>query len=293
MIASARPTFTPRRRFRSFRRLGNTLLVATQLEPRRRVVMKSGDHVANELAVLRMLRGCAHIVQLVDVSDDGQTIVIPYACGGDLYRVLYGTGARRPVAEPIAQAWTAQLTRALIACHLRGIIHGDVKPENILFDSRSRVRLADFDHSIVRGGGGGVGRRSISDLGTIEFTSPEMMFVECVFESTDVWCLGLVVFEMLTGRSALEEARDACGPCSRASEGRRYARALRCTRCLSRTLRRSDERIQRILSKAKLSAHAAEFIRRACAHEHSHRPSAQELLSLPWLRAQILPVCNA
>lgn len=281
------PTFTPRRRYRSFRTLGSSILIATQLEPRRRVVMKTGDHVANELAILRMLRGCAHIVQLIDVSDDGLTIVIPYASGGDLYQMLYGTGRRRPVEASSAQVWTAQLTSALIACHLRGVIHGDIKPENILFDSQSRVKLADFDRSILRGNG--VRLTSIADLGTVEFTSPEMMFDRCVYESTDVWCLGLVVFEMLTAKCALEAARDPCELCSRAPERKRYKRSLRCTRCLSRTLKRSDELIDKAVSDAKLQGDVADFIRKACANEHRRRPSAQELLNLPWLLPFLMP----
>jgi len=90
-----------------------------------------------------------------------------------------------------------QICEGLQAAHEQGIIHRDIKPANILVDSHGRTRLVDFGLATIRG----VDKitKSGSTLGTLNYMSPEQIRGEQLDNRTDIFSVGVVLFELLTG----------------------------------------------------------------------------------------------
>jgi serine/threonine protein kinase len=123
-------------------------------------------------------------------------LVLEHAPGGDLYKRL----GKRGVPAALASKWTAQLAQALRACHALGIMHRDLKPENILLTAPDGdIRLADFgwctDATLTR-----------NHAGTVDYQSPEQVRGDMYDAAVDQWALGLLVYEMLHGRTPFENA---------------------------------------------------------------------------------------
>ena len=120
-------------------------------------------------------------------------MVMSYAAGGDLFTLL----RRRSLTEAEVALYAAELTLALRYIHRHGVVHRDVKPENILIDSAGHVVLVDFGLSTEKPH---PAYRSYSVSGTSEYLAPEMIAGTGHDELADWWQLGLVLCEMLTGR---------------------------------------------------------------------------------------------
>ncbi len=123
-------------------------------------------------------------------------IVMRYLRGGSLRDRLAGG----PVNDATTMRIVDEVAEALHAAHRGGMIHRDVKPENILFDDDGNAYLADFGiaKDVVSAEGGET--RPGAMLGTSAYISPEQVRGESVTPATDVYSLGLVVFEAITGR---------------------------------------------------------------------------------------------
>ncbi len=132
----------------------------------------------------------SHVYE-VDESGDVAFIAMEFVEGGNL-RTRIGSGTME-VREILRVA--AQVASGLQAAHEESIIHRDVKPENILFARDGSVKLADFGLALT---GGSPQSGSIS--GTVRYMSPEQIRGETVGPATDIWSLGIVLYEMATGR---------------------------------------------------------------------------------------------
>jgi eukaryotic-like serine/threonine-protein kinase len=137
-----------------------------------------------------------NLVGVIDAGeDDGRPyIVFEYIEGRTLKRRLQEEG-RLPVDEAVAYA--IEIGRGLTAAHARKLVHRDVKPQNVLIDPDGRAKVTDFGiaRSLEQQGMTATGRV----LGTTDYVSPEQAMGEDVDERSDVYSLGVVLYEMLTG----------------------------------------------------------------------------------------------
>jgi tetratricopeptide (TPR) repeat protein len=106
--------------------------------------------------------------------------------------------ARGPVPAAEAEKITRGIAEGLAAAHGRGIVHRDVKPGNVLLTAEGRVKLVDFGLASLAGEARLT--RTGTTLGTVAYMSPEQARGEEVDHRTDIWALGVIHYEMLTGR---------------------------------------------------------------------------------------------
>jgi eukaryotic-like serine/threonine-protein kinase len=152
------------------------------------------------LAVAR-LSGNPNIVTIYDVGVHRQRpfIVMEYLAGGSLEQKIRSEGVQSPRQ---ALEWLEQAANALDAAHREGVVHRDVKPANLLLDRHGRVHVADF--GIASAAGLGSLTQTGTVLGTASYLSPEQAMGERTTAASDLYSLGIVAFELLTGRRPFE-----------------------------------------------------------------------------------------
>ena len=188
------------------------IYLAHDRELDRRVAVKVLDeHVAEnpdfrrrfrrEALTAARLSGEAHVVTIFDVGEhEGRPfIVMEYLPGGTL--------AERARAAPPSMeqslAWLAQAATALDTAHAQGVVHRDVKPGNLMLDSRDRLAVVDFgiaraaDHTLGMTAPGTV-------LGTAGYLAPEQAQGLETTAASDRYALGVVAYELLTGGRPFE-----------------------------------------------------------------------------------------
>ena len=137
-----------------------------------------------------------HIVGVIDAGEDeGRPyIVFEYVEGETLKDRIRELG-RLPVDEALAYA--IEIARALGCAHGHGIVHRDVKPQNVLLDEEGSAKVTDFGiaRSLKDDGLTADGRV----LGTTDYVSPEQALGHDVNGQSDIYSLGIVLYEMLTG----------------------------------------------------------------------------------------------
>ena len=136
-----------------------------------------------------------NIVRLLDVvaDDNGVALVTQYAPNGSLAARLAANG---PLSAPAVIDLLTPVADALASAHRRGIFHSDVKPSNILLTADNLGLLADFDIAAYRGG---VERVGVT-LGSAAYLAPELLSGNPPSPASDVYSLGVVAYEALTGR---------------------------------------------------------------------------------------------
>ncbi len=148
---------------------------------------------------------------IVSIYDRGETedgtyyIVMEYVAGGILSERILRVG---PFPTHTAAAVAIQVAEALEEAHRRGIVHRDVKPQNILVTESGDVKVADF--GIARAASSATLTRTGIVLGSVHYMSPEQALGLPVGPRSDLYSLGAVLYEMLTG----EPPYDAENPIS-------------------------------------------------------------------------------
>ncbi|HSA97114.1 MAG TPA: protein kinase, partial [Acidobacteriota bacterium] len=137
-----------------------------------------------------------HICTIYEVGEgaDGRMFIAMTLCHGESLRAKVKRG---PLPPSAALSIAAQAADGLAAAHAAGIIHRDVKPGNILVSNEGAVRIADF--GLAKIAGAGRLTRTGRTVGTVAYMSPEQLRGEEVDARSDVWSLGVVLYEMLTG----------------------------------------------------------------------------------------------
>jgi hypothetical protein len=151
-----------------------------------------------EIQVLTRIRHPA-VLQIRDwgESEAGLFLVTELVDGEDLKLAIRRRG---PFPPAEAAAIGATLAEALAAAHAQGVVHRDVKPNNVMIARDGSVRLLDF--GLARGAGIDITTltRTGTILGTPGYMSPEQFDATDVDERSDLYSLGVVLFELLTGR---------------------------------------------------------------------------------------------
>ena len=140
-----------------------------------------------------------HICTVFDIGEtpEGQLFIAMAYCPGETIkeRILRGP---MPVDEAIAIA--IQIAEALEAAHAGGTVHRDIKPANILITDRDQVKVVDF--GLAKLAGEAAVTRQGSVIGTPAYMSPEQATGDEADGRSDLWALGAVLYEMVTGRRA-------------------------------------------------------------------------------------------
>ncbi len=137
-----------------------------------------------------------HIVGVIDAGEDESRpyIVFEYVEGETLKERIRRVG-RLPIAEAVAYA--IEIARALGAAHARHIVHRDVKPQNVLIDEEGSAKVTDFGIARTLDEEGLTADGRV--LGTTDYVSPEQALGQPVTGQSDLYSLGIVLYEMLTG----------------------------------------------------------------------------------------------
>jgi eukaryotic-like serine/threonine-protein kinase len=197
-------------RYKVVRRLGSggmaNVYLAEDQELGRRVAIKilNDRHAHDEQFVERFRReaknaaGLSH-PNVVSIYDRGEAegtyyIAMEFLDGRSLKELIVSRG---PAPVPVAIDYARQILAALRFAHRNGIVHRDIKPHNVLVDGEGRVKVTDF--GIARAGAASQMTEAGSIVGTAQYLSPEQAKGTAVDQRSDIYSLGIVLYELLTG----------------------------------------------------------------------------------------------
>ena len=221
-------------------------------------VIPTGKKTPEELSALRgevaILRRLDHpnIIALLDVLETPTELtLVTELAQGELLETLLEDGA---LPDAVVRSVAGQLTGALAYLHARGVVHRDLKPQNVLVAAGGRVKLADF----------GFAREIPSVLmtsikGTPLYMAPEMFSASKYSPAADVWGLGVLLFEMAKGSPPF------------------YAADL--ASLMQRVVREEVN----VDAEAGFSEGLRGFLKRCLVKEPAGRAPWAELLGHPWL----------
>ena len=154
-------------------------------------------HEAKAASALQHNNIC--VVHDIDETDDGQMFIsMEYLEGETLKNKI----ERGPLKIDEAIEIAAQVAQGLADAHQHGIIHRDIKPANVLVAKNGVAKIVDF--GLAKLSGRSMLTKAGSTLGTAAYMSPELVRGETADHRTDIWSLGVVLYEMLTGKRPFE-----------------------------------------------------------------------------------------
>ena len=144
-----------------------------------------------------------NVAAIYDVGEDGDEryIVMELVHGDTLKDVVRRRG---PLDEDEALTIAERIAQGLDAAHARGVVHRDLKPQNVLIGGDGRPRIVDF--GIAKAMGGTALTSTAAVLGTAQYFAPEQAAGGSADHRSDVYSLGVVLFEMVTGKPPFDGA---------------------------------------------------------------------------------------
>ena len=137
-----------------------------------------------------------HIVGVIDAGEDeGRPYIVFEYVEGETLKERIRRNGRLPIAEAVA--YGIEIARALGAAHARHIVHRDVKPQNVLIDEEGSAKVTDFGIARTLDEEGLTADGRV--LGTTDYVSPEQALGQDVTGQSDLYSLGIVLYEMVTG----------------------------------------------------------------------------------------------
>jgi len=161
---------------------------------------KTVERFRNELKLARKISH-KNVCRMYHLSkiEDAQYITMEYVSGEDLKSLIRKIG-QLPIAKAVSIA--QQVCEGLDAAHKLGVVHRDLKPQNIMIDDKGNTRIMDF--GIARS----LKTKGITEagmmIGTPEYMSPEQVEGEETDHRSDIYSLGVILYEMVTGRVPFE-----------------------------------------------------------------------------------------
>jgi mitogen-activated protein kinase kinase kinase len=220
------------------------------------------DALKREISLLRDLHH-PNIVQYLGCSNSTEhlNIFLEYVPGGSVQTMLNSYGALR---EPLVRSFVRQIVTGLAYLHGRDIIHRDIKGANILVDNKGGIKISDFGISkkieasnLLNGAGSNKNRPSLQ--GSVFWMAPEVVKQTSYTRKADIWSLGCLVVEMMTGTHPYPD-------CSQLQAIFKIGGA------------KASPNIPE-----EASAEAKTFLSQTFELDHTKRPSAEELLLSPFL----------
>jgi serine/threonine protein kinase len=175
-------------------------------------VVADTDHANDALGEAELLLRCRHrfIVRVLDLffheSNAGLQLrlVMEYHERGDLFSLIERSWKSSLVTEDLVMSYAVPIIYGLSYLHGRGIVHRDMKLENILIGNDGLPRIADFGLSNKKRGS----RFAPGYVGTTGFTAPEIVKGKSYTEACDVWSVGVMLFTMATWLDLLQFLKD-------------------------------------------------------------------------------------
>ncbi len=133
----------------------------------------------------------------IDNFDGTMFFVMEYIEGKTLKSYINGLKGSEGIPVKQAIDWTIQIARGLNAAHEKNIVHRDIKPENIMITKEGNLKITDFGIAKLKSGTGMT--RTGTSMGTLAYMSSEQAQGLAADNRSDIWSLGVVFYEMLTG----------------------------------------------------------------------------------------------
>jgi serine/threonine protein kinase/tetratricopeptide (TPR) repeat protein len=161
---------------------------------------RTAERFRNELKVARKIRH-KNVCGMYDFHEEGKTLFLTmeYVRGEDLKSLIHRT---KTLSVGTALAVARQIAEGLGEAHKLGITHRDLKPGNVMIDKDGQAKVMDFGIARSLHGGGITGEGAI--IGTPEYMSPEQVEGKPADPRADIYALGIILFEMVTGRVPFE-----------------------------------------------------------------------------------------
>ncbi|MGB2905747.1 MAG: protein kinase, partial [Candidatus Aminicenantaceae bacterium] len=158
------------------------------------------ERFRNEMTTARKISH-RNVCRMYDLNKEADTyyLTMEYVSGGDL-RAFIRRAA--PLSTARAVSLAKQISEGLAEAHKTGIVHRDLKPANIMIDDNGNVRIMDFGIARALKGKGITGAGVM--IGTPEYMSPEQVDGKEVDLRSDIYSLGIILYEMTTGKTPFE-----------------------------------------------------------------------------------------
>lgn len=140
-------------------------------------------------------------VHAIEDDEDSQTIVMELVRGQTLKQILQTALPPVELALDIVQ----QIAQAMQVAHASGLVHGDLKPSNLILDPNGKVRILDFGLASQADPQATTSLQQADPQGTISYMAPERLMGAAVSVQTDVYALGVILYELLTGHRPFAE----------------------------------------------------------------------------------------